>query len=221
MRGPCKACPLGAAGRALTTIEVKRVSESVQVVAREVSAFGMALDGSVMAIEGKGKAWARSARVVGTENFHPVIKITTTINHTENTPRDCFSRASALVEDRAGRDTSLCPRQRPAPPRSPTERLGSNRIGVSHDLQLEPRLPFGAVARTISNWRFCPPEVLLLSTISAWSRCSAKSTTEVPAPTAPPFSVISIWNHDLQLERLSAQSPNGSFGPQRQEIPLG
>ena len=154
MRGPFEACLLRPQDCADDHRRRRGSAESVQVVARQVSAFGMALDGSVMAIEGKGKAWARSARVVGTENFHPVIKITTTINHTENTPRDCFSRASALAEDRAGRDTSLCPRQRPAPPRSPTERLGSNRIGVSHDLQLEPRLPFGAAASTISNWRF-------------------------------------------------------------------
>ncbi len=58
-RGPFEACLFRAPGRA----DGLRGSESVQVVARQVSAFSMALDGLVMALEGESKAWAR----VGTE----------------------------------------------------------------------------------------------------------------------------------------------------------
>ncbi len=40
------------------------------MVARQMSAFGMALDGSVMALEGESKAWARPVRLTaGTKIF--------------------------------------------------------------------------------------------------------------------------------------------------------
>jgi len=52
MRGPFEACLLSLPGRALPAFENEEILESVQVVARQVSAFSRALDGLIMAIEG-------------------------------------------------------------------------------------------------------------------------------------------------------------------------
>ena len=46
------------------------------------------------------------------------------------------------------------------PAESPIEDSAPNRVAALHDLRLEPRLPIGAAASTISNWRFRPPMVV-------------------------------------------------------------